>query len=248
MKITVITVCRNAGHTLADTLQSVSAQSHQDVEHLLIDGASTDGTLEIAQRFGTHLANLISEPDLGIYDAMNKGLARARGDLVCFLNADDFYARTDVLETVAKRYRDSQLDAVFADACFIKPGSKRTVRRYNSGRFSPARIRWGWMPAHPALFVKRSVFEQVGPFRTDYRIAGDFEWVARAFSSLPLKYAYLPEVLVNMRLGGASTKGWRNTIVLNKEVLRACRENGMKTNMLMLLSKYPLKFLELAAG
>lgn len=246
MKISVITVCHNSARTLERSLQSVADQDWSAVEHIVIDGASTDGTREILERFRSRLAYLVSEPDKGIYDAMNKGLAHATGDIICFLNADDQYAFAKVLSMVASQMREHNLDALMGDVGFFhEQNPKRMVRRYRSDHFTPARLAWGWMPAHPALFLSKEVVQRVGRFKTDYLIAGDFEFVVRAFHGQPLRYRHLPEILVHMQTGGASTSGYRAKIRLNQEVLRACRENGLQTNMLKILSKYPAKFLEM---
>lgn len=245
MKISVITVCYNSANSIEHTICSIVGQTWAKKEHIVIDGASLDGTSDILARHRLQLAQVVSEPDRGIYDAMNKGVALATGEVIGFLNADDVYANPGVLARVAEVMAREDLDALFADAEFFHaeyPG--RAVRRYRSARFEPDRIAWGWMPAHPTLFLHRRVFERFGTFRTDYRIAGDFELIARIFHANTLKYRYLPEVLVRMRSGGVSTGGWRNTLLLNREVLRACRENGIYTNLLMILSKYPVKLLE----
>ncbi len=245
MKITIITVCFNSARTLGDTLESVATQRHLEIEHIVVDGASTDGTLEIIERNGKHVVRLISEPDHGIYDAMNKALRMATGEVVGFLNADDVYADNGVLARVSTIMTKDGLDALLGDAEFVRPDRPdHPVRRYRSERFRPERIAWGWMPAHPALFLRRRVYESYGLFRTDYRIAGDFEYCARIFHHNTLVYRSLPETLVRMRTGGISTSGWRNTVLLNKEVLRACRENGIDTNMLKIFSKYPAKLME----
>lgn len=244
MRISVITVCFNAVDTIADTLESVATQTHTDIEHIVVDGASADGTLDVVKRY-KHVFKVISEPDQGIYDAMNKGLRLASGEVIGLLNADDVYADDQVLERVAANMRRDGLDALFGDAEFVSPGrADRPVRRYRSERFSPGRIAWGWMPAHPTLFLRRQVYERFGLFRTDYRIAGDFELVARIFRGDTLRYRHVPEVLVRMRTGGVSTGGWRNTLLLNREVLRACKENGISTSLPKILSKYPAKLLE----
>ncbi len=246
MKISVITVCYNSARSLELSLQSVAEQDWSAVEHIVIDGASTDGTKEILERFRSRLAYLVSEPDNGIYDAMNKGLMYATGDIVCFLNADDQYACANVLSKVASQMEDHNLDALMGDVSFFhKRNSQRIVRRYRSERFRPSRLAWGWMPAHPALFLRKEVVRRVGLFKTDYRIAGDFEFIVRAFHGHALRYRHFPEVLVNMQTGGLSTSGLRAKIRLNQEVLRACRENGLQTNMLKILSKYPAKILEM---
>jgi len=243
--VSVITVCYNSATTLAAALQSVAGQTWPHIEHIVIDGGSKDATHEILAQF-PHLAQVVSEPDKGIYDAMNKGLALARGDIICFLNADDQYASPEALATVAQEMAGHQLDALLGDVAFFHPGKPdKVVRRYRSARFSPARLAWGWMPAHPALFLRRSVVDRVGKFRTDYRIAGDFEFIIRAFYQANLRYRHLSQVFVNMQTGGVSTAGLRSKILLNQEVLRACRDNGIRTNMLKILSKYPAKLLEL---
>lgn len=245
MKLTVITVAYNAAATIADTLRAVATQTYAQIEHIVVDGASKDATREIVARHGARVARLVSEPDRGIYDAMNKGLALASGEVIGFLNADDVYASDHVVADVARAMQAEDLDALYGDVAFFRSDAPGTVvRRYRSDRFSPARIGWGWMPAHPALFLHRRVYARFGNFRTDYRIAGDYEFVARIFKTDSLRYRYLPEALVHMRVGGVSTGGWRNTVVLNREVLRACRENGIPTNPLKILSKYPAKLLE----
>lgn len=245
MKISVITVSFNASRTIAEALQSVAGQTHADIEHIVIDGASTDGTVGVIGCNSDRISKVLSEPDHGIYDAMNKGIALASGDVICFLNADDVYAEMSVISRVAKLMASEELDAVYGDAEFFSVNDDtKTVRRYSSRRFSPSRIAWGLMPAHPTLFLHRRVFERFGVFCPNYRIAGDFELVARIFHANTVKYRYIPEVLVRMRTGGVSTKGWRNTILLNLEVLRACRENGIPSNILMIIAKYPAKILE----
>jgi glycosyltransferase involved in cell wall biosynthesis len=243
--ISVITVCYNSCRTIERTLRSVASQSWPKVEHIVIDGSSTDGTRDILSRLQPQLAYLVSEPDNGIYDAMNKGLDQVSGDIICFLNADDEYASSDVLTRVANEMSRYGLDGLLGDVAYFAPGRPdRMVRRYRSDRFRPDKLTQGWMPAHPALFLRREVYCRVGKFRTDYKIAGDFEFIIRAFSRTRLRYRHVPEILVNMQTGGASTAGFRATLLLNREVLRACHENGIATNMIKILSKYPFKLLE----
>jgi glycosyltransferase involved in cell wall biosynthesis len=245
MKITVITVCYNSAKTIGETLQSVRDQTYENIEHIVVDGGSTDGTLEVVAIEGGHVVELVSEKDNGIYDAMNKGIQLATGDVVAFLNADDFYKDTEVLARVTRVMQTEQLDALYGDVEFFRPGQQNSVaRRYNSGRFTAGRLGWGWMPAHPALFVRRALFDRYGMFRTDYRIAGDFEFIARVFKHPELRHRHLPESLVRMQLGGISTSGWRATLQLNREMMRACRENSIPTNWLKMLLRYPFKALE----
>lgn len=245
MNITVITICYNSAKTIGRTLRSVRLQTHKDIEHVIVDGGSKDNTLAIVAADGPHVAKLVSERDNGIYDAMNKGIKLATGEVVAFLNADDFYKDVNVLERVAQMMQVEQLDALYGDVEYFRPGEEDLiVRRYNSGRFTPDRLGWGWMPAHPALFVRRNLFEQYGAFCTDYRIAGDFEFVARVFKHSKVKHRHLPESLVRMQLGGISTSGWRATLLLNKEIMRACRANSISTNWCKILMRYPVKALE----
>ena len=245
MKMSVITVCFNSAQTISLTLRSVCEQTHDHVEHIVIDGGSSDGTLALIAAEGKRVAKLVSEPDHGIYDAMNKGIELATGDVVAFLNADDYYRDATVLARVAAVMHDEGLDAIYGDVEFFRIGQPRGVaRRYNSGRFTARRLGWGWMPAHPALFVRRGLFERYGAFRTDYRIAGDFEFVARVFQHAHLRHRHLSEVLVRMKLGGISTGGWRATVQLNREMMRACRANAVPTNWFKLMLRYPFKGLE----
>lgn len=244
--VTVITVAFNGAATLEQTICSVVGQSYTNIEHIIIDGGSTDPSLGILRKYEGHIDYWISEKDAGIYDAMNKGLALAGGDIICFLNADDMYAHESVLTQVTDIMVAQGLDALYGDVVFFKSDSpEKVIRRYRSHHFHPNKIAYGWMPPHPALFVRRIIFDRVGKFRNDYQIAGDFEFVVRAFRQSDLRYQYLPEILVKMLIGGISTSGWRNRLLLNKEVLRACRENNIQTNMLKILCKYPAKLLEL---
>ena len=246
MKVSIITVCHNNCKTLERTLQSVIAQDWHNREHIVIDGGSTDDTLSIIDRYRSHLAYFVTEPDDGIYDAMNKGLAAVSGDIICTLNADDYYISSEIISQVALKMNESNLDVLMGDVEFFhSKNPDRVVRHYRSDRFRPQRLSWGWMPAHPALFLRRSVVDRVGKFRKDYRIAGDFEYIVRVFEDPKLCYEYMPRTIVRMQLGGISNSGLFSKILLNLEVIRACRENGLKTNLLKILAKYPLKALEI---
>lgn len=245
LTVSVITVCYNSAGTVADTMRSISEQAYPYIEHIVIDGGSQDGTLSLVRELGRVDSIVLSEPDRGIYDAMNKGVALATGEVVAFLNADDFYKDADVLARVARVMQAEQLDALYGDVEFFRAGQQDVVvRRYNSGRFTTGRLGWGWMPAHPALFVRRALFEQYGLFRIDYRIAGDFEFIARVFKHPELRHRHLPKSLVCMQMGGISTSGWRATLQLNREMMRACRANAIPTNWFKMLVRYPLKALE----
>ncbi|MBT0571754.1 glycosyltransferase [Curvibacter sp. CHRR-16] len=245
MKITVITVCYNSAATIVDTLQSVASQETADIEHIIVDGGSTDGTQALVHQHAREGYRMLSEPDQGIYDAMNKGVSMASGDVIAFLNADDVYVGSHALMQVGDYMSKTNVDALYGDTEFVRPDNlNKPIRRYRSDHFSPSKIAWGWMPAHPALFLRREIFERYGNFCVDYRIAGDFELVARIFHKGDVTYKHIPQVMVRMRTGGVSTRGLRSIFLLNQEVLRACKSNGIHTNWFMILSKYPAKLIE----
>jgi glycosyltransferase involved in cell wall biosynthesis len=245
VKVSVVTACYNSVRTISESLESVARQTHPDIEHIVVDGGSDDGTLEAVARSNERVSRVLHGPDRGIYDALNKGVTASTGEVIAFLHSDDVYAGPRIIEEVVSRMSSDALEALYGDVAFIKGDQfERIVRVYSSQRFRPSRIGWGWMPAHPALFISKKIFRQFGLFKTDYAIAADFEFIARIFANPTFRYAYVPKVLVKMRLGGTSTKSWRSTLTLNREVLRACRENGIRTNYLKILSKYPAKALE----
>lgn len=246
MKISIVTVSFNAAATIAATLKSVASQAFGEVEHVVIDGGSTDGTQDLVRAALRPVDRFVSEPDEGLYDAMNKGVALATGDVIGILNADDVFAGEDVLGRVADVFRRRGVDAVLGDVGFFREGSPdKIVRRYDSGYFRPDRVAWGIMPAHPGMYLTRAAYDRVGHYRTDFRIAADFEFVARAFVKNRISFVHLAEMIVKMRLGGVSTDGLGAKLTINREVLRACRENGIHSNALMIASKYPRKLLEL---
>lgn len=246
MKFSIITVSFNSEKTIVDTLRSVATQNHPQIEHIVVDGGSKDGTTTLVKRHLREGGRWISEPDEGLYDAMNKGIAMASGDIIGLLNSDDYYAHADVLSRIAKRFTEKNVEAVLCDVGFFKDSApERIVRRYDSGYFQPARLGWGWMPAHPGMFMTKAAYEKIGGYRTDYSIAADFEFVARAFGNHRATFDHLPGIAVMMRMGGVSTAGLKSKITINSEVLRACRENGVYSNIGMLLSKYPRKILEM---
>lgn len=245
MKISVVTVCWNAAATIEDTIRSVADQTYPDVEHIVIDGASTDGTSDIIYKFKSNITKWVSEPDQGIYDAMNKGIALVSGDVVGFLNADDIYAHPEVLAEVAQALGDESIQAVYGDVVFVRDDLQTVVRYYRSHRFTAGKLAWGWMPPHPSIFLRKHMFEKYGLFKTDYRIAADYELVTRLFAKHRVRYRYLPGVSVKMRVGGVSTRSVKSNYILSQEIVRACRENGINTNLLKVSLKYPLKVVEL---
>jgi glycosyltransferase involved in cell wall biosynthesis len=252
MKVTIVTVCFNAATTLRDTLESVAHQTHPSIEHIVIDGGSTDATREIVRLHGSHLAAFVSEPDRGLYDAMNKGAARASGDVLAFLNADDWYAHPAVLAWVAERF-DGGADLVYGDLDFVDPEPPFRIRRTWRDATQQASdfVRRGWQPAHPATFVRTELFRQVGGFDLRWKIGADYAFLSRCMSQPKLALQHLPRTLVNMRLGGASTEGFGAVWRANRECAAALRELGAPhpwtTIALKTLRKLPQK-LKVARG
>lgn len=246
MKISIITVSFNAVATIEDTIKSVLHQDYSDIEYIVIDGASTDGTLEVIKQYQNAISHVISEPDKGIYDAMNKGIKLATGDIIGIINSDDFYVNNNVISLVAKTFKENKVDSIFADLTFVNPDNlNKVVRYYDSSQFHPKKFAYGWMPAHPTFFVKRSCYQQYGLYRTNYKIAADYELLTRFLYRHKISYYYLDKVLIKMRTGGVSTRNLKSNWILNKEIVQACSENGIKTNIFKISFKYFKKIFEL---
>ena len=248
MKISIITVCFNSEEYIASAIESVLEQDYTDIEYIVVDGNSSDRTLDIIKSFECSFEGRlkwISEPDNGLYDAMNKGIKMATGDVVGILNSDDFYNHADCITLIVNALLDEHIDSCFADVRFVKPSDlNKTVRYYSSGKFNPSKFRYGYMPAHPSFFVRKRCFEQYGYYKTDYQIAADYELLVRFLQANKITYKYLPLDIIKMRTGGKSTKNWKSNYVLNKEIVRGCRENGISTSMCLLFFKYFVKVFE----
>lgn len=228
MKVTVITVSFNSARTIADTLASVAVQTYPDLEHLVIDGASSDNTVEIVKGLGTRVARLVSEPDRGIYDAMNKGLRLATGEFVGFLNADDVLADQDAIARLAAAADRTGADAIFSDLVYVRPHDLNAVVRYWAcGEFSRRRLHLGWMPPHPTFYMRRTTLAKVGEFDTGLQVAADYDFMLRALSRADITTAHVPVVMVRMRTGGVSNRSlamlWRKS----SEDLLALRRSGV---------------------
>ncbi len=228
MKISVITAVYNNRTTIAAALDSALSQSHDEVELVVIDGGSTDGTLEVLRGYAGRIAVLVSEPDRGIYDALNKGLRLASGEVVGFLHSDDLFADGDVLGRMVRVFADDQVDAVYGDLLYVrKDAAHQVVRTWCAGEFVPAKLGWGWMPPHPTLYVRRAVYEEIGGFDMSYRIAADYDWMLRFLARDKWRVGYIPEVLVKMRVGGASNRSLGNILRKSAEDYRALKANGV---------------------
>ncbi|MGM0945470.1 MAG: glycosyltransferase family 2 protein [Bacteroidota bacterium] len=249
MKVSIITVTYNSAATLKDTIESVASQDYPNIEYIIVDGNSKDGTLDIIRSYNGTVSKWLSEPDKGLYDAMNKGIQMASGDVVGIINSDDFYHRTDAISQVVNAFQEFRVDSVYADVRFVRPDNlDKTVRYYSSQSFSLESFKIGRMPAHPTFFTYRKNFEKYGYYRTDYKIAADFELLVRFLYREKLSYFYLPIDLMKMRTGGLSTKSWKSNVIINQEDLRACKENGLDTNYFWLYSRYFQKLLEYLPG
>ena len=228
MKISVITAVYNRRDTLQDALDSIASQSHGALEHVVVDGASTDGTNDILQRNRERIAVLVSEPDKGIYDALNKGIQLSSGDVIGFLHADDVFADENAVSRIASVFEDPDVEAVYGDLQYVSNKDiSRTIRYWHAGVFTAGRLAWGWMPPHPTLYVRRRVYDRLGAFDTRYRIAADYDCILRFLGRGGIVPTYIPEVLVKMRVGGASNRSISNIFQKSREDYQALRGNGV---------------------
>lgn len=228
MKISVITAVFNRASTIGGAIQSVRAQSHPDVEHIIQDGGSCDGTLEIIHAAADGAADVVSEPDTGIYDAINRGIARASGDVIGLMHSDDYFASPEILAKVANAFADPSVEGVYGDLEYVRSDdSGKVVRHWRAGPVSRARLRFGWMPPHPTLYLRRDVFERLGCYDTSFRIAADYDAMLRYLITGQIKLAYIPEVMVRMRLGGESNRTFERIWLKSQEDYRAIRKNGI---------------------
>lgn len=222
MKISIITACYNADATIERTIKSVLNQSYKNIEYIIVDGGSSDKTLEIIESYSQGISNMVSEPDKGIYDALNKGVMLATGDFIGFLHADDAFASSHVIKKIA--HLASNSDAVYGDLQYVSEND-RVIRHWESGLFSLKALKRGWMPPHPTLYIKRELYNQIGHFNLEYKIASDYDFMLRLLSVPNIKVSYLPEVVVLMRVGGASNKSISNIIKKSKEDYKAIKRN-----------------------
>lgn len=225
-KISIITVVRNRVKVVGQAISSVQTQDYQHIEHVIIDGASTDGTLELIQKLVGKDTVLISEPDSGIYDALNKGVINSTGDVIGVLHSDDFFSDELVISQVSKLFEDPSIDIVYGDLDYVSSiDSDRVIRHWVAGEFSQKKLSWGWMPPHPTVFIRRSIIETYGAYDTGYRISGDYDSLLRYFGRGKAKAIYLKRVLVKMRVGGESNRSLRHIMKKMSEDYRTLRQN-----------------------
>lgn len=246
MKISVVTAVYNAQTTIADTIRSVASQTWTDHEHVIVDGASTDQTMDVVSREDNARLRVISERDTGVYDAMNKGLATATGDVVVFVNADDFLARPDALAMVAHAFERTSAECVVGRTVIVRQDNiGRVTRLYDGASFRPWMLRFGHMPPHPSFYARRALLQDIGGFDASYRIGGDFDQMVRLFLLRRTRLASIPATLSGFREGGISTRDLSASRAINREIGRSLREHGVGGGGARLYLRYPLKALQL---
>jgi len=227
-RISIITAVRNSVETIDECLGSIAIQSYRNIEHIVVDGASTDGTLNVLAGHHPQIDVLVSEPDAGIYEALNKGLALATGEIIGFLHADDVYAGPSILQDIAAAFSDPLVGAVYGDLQYVRKNDlNRVVRHWNAGHFTQNRLAWGWMPPHPTLYVRRKWYDRVGSFDLKYQIAADYYSILRLFSHIELNPVHLPKVMVKMRIGGLSNRSLATIVQKSREDLDALNRSGV---------------------
>lgn len=244
MKVSIITVCFNSAKYIDSAIRSVIDQTYKNIEYIIIDGGSNDETMSIVKSYNDKVSLVVSEPDKGIYDAMNKGVKLATGDIIVLLNSDDFYCNKNVVIDVVNIFEcNPSADVVIGNVDFVHANDlSKPFRVVNSRNFSPWKMRFGFGPAHPAAFMRRSAYYQVGFYCDIFKNGGDFDWFVRAFLVHGLTYVMLNKTLVRMRDGGASTSGWRSWWVSSKEIIRSLKKNKISSNLIFVLARLPIKY------
>lgn len=238
MKISVITISFNSANTIEDTIQSVLSQNYSAIEYIIVDAASTDGTLNIVEKYKSKISKVISEKDDGIYFALNKGISMATGDVIAFIHADDFYASETVLSSVMKLFSDENVESVYGDLNYVdRLDTSKVLRNWKSGAYKTELFLDGWMPPHPAFFLKKVCYEKFGAYNTSFSLAADYELMLRMLYKNKITTHYIPEVLVKMRTGGMSNVSISNRITANREDRRAWKVNGLKPGIFTLIKK-----------
>jgi glycosyltransferase len=236
-KISIITTTFNSEKTIRDTLNCIRQQDYPLIEHIIVDGNSGDDTLKIVAEF-PHISKIISEKDNGIYEAMNKGVSLATGDVIGILNSDDIYASDLIITTIAKEFEDENIHAVYADLQYVRHNNfNRVVRTWKTGKLNRKSFYYGWMPPHPTFFVRKKIYDEVGLFNTSLRSAADYEMMLRILLKYEVPSKYIPQVIVKMRSGGISNSSLRNRIKANKEDRLAWKLNGLKPYFFTLYAK-----------
>jgi glycosyltransferase involved in cell wall biosynthesis len=242
LKFSIITVSYNSAATIRETIESVVEQDYPNIEYIVVDGGSSDGTQEIVKSYGTKISKFVSEKDHGLYDALNKGIGMSTGDIIGILHSDDLYINPSIVTTVANSFVSSKVDIVYGDLFYFKSSMPDIpLRYYKGGTFSMKRVSFGLMPPHPTFFIKRTAYESFGGFDLQFTLSADFDLILRFLGIHRLPFHYIPKPLVKMRIGGKSTSSIKRTLIMNREDLASCKKNGVKTNVLKFYLKYPIK-------
>ncbi|TAE32533.1 MAG: glycosyltransferase [Cytophagales bacterium] len=246
MKVSIITVVYNGHDTIRDCIESVLTQTHPNLEYIVIDGASTDGTADLVRSYGDRVSRFVSEPDKGLYDAMNKGIALATGEVIGFLNADDLYRHRDVVKHIVEKIDQTGADGVYSDMIYVDRTDLSKIKRYwRAGNYGHGDFLWGWMPGHLSFFARREVYQKYGTFRLDLRSAADYELLLRFIHKHRIKLAYLNETTIVMREGGVSNANLSNRMRANGEDRKAWELNGLKPHFFTLTLKPLRKLVQL---
>jgi glycosyltransferase len=236
--VSLITVTYNSRATIADTIRSVTSQTYSDIEHVIIDGSSTDDTLDIVRNTPNRISKIISEPDKGIYDALNKGIINSSGDIIGILHSDDLLASDIIIEEICKEFIQTSADIVYGDLIYINYVNKdKIVRYWRSRPFDRSLIIKGWMPAHPTMFIRREVYMKYGQYDLQYKISSDYDLILRLMQIRDLKFEYLPSIITKMRMGGVSNRNLRNLFLKSHEDYRIMKKNGFSNPLAILLRK-----------
>ncbi len=242
MKVSVITSCFNREHTIRESIESVLSQDYQDIEYIIIDGASTDKSVDIINEYKGIIASFISEPDSGMYEGINKGIRQATGDIIGLLHSDDVLYAPNTISHIVERFEETGADVVYGDGLFVDHNNlKKVIRRWISGQYNKSKIKMGWLPLHPTVYIKKDCFDQIGYYNESFKIAADSDFLIRCFYKNNFKISYINEFFVRMRMGGVSTS-IKKTIIKWKEDIRMYRNNGFNPYLslpLKILSKIP---------
>ena len=241
MKVTIITAVYNSAPTLQNTIESIISQSYHNIQYVIVDGNSSDGSTEIALRYVSQRCIVISEDDHGYYDALNKGIALAEGEIIGILNADDVYSDSDLIKAVATHFKDdAELDCIYGDLQYVtdKKDKQVLVAKWVAGDFSQKKMKYGWMPPHPTVFLRRSVYENIGGFDLRFRISSDYDLILRAFASQDFKCKYIPQLIVRMRLGGLSNRSWKNIAIKMIEDYKVMKKNQLSPMISLIFKNF----------
>lgn len=245
MKVSIITATYNSAKTIVDTILSVNSQDYESIEHIIIDGKSKDNTIELIKNTPNRVVKIISESDKGIYDAMNKGIALATGDIIGILNSDDFYTSSDVISNIVSIFLQGKYDGIYGDLEYVdEKDTNKVIRYWKSKPYIEGLFKKGWHPAHPTFFVRKEVYDKFGNFNLKYKIGADYEIMLRFIEKNKIRVGYIPNVLVRMRIGGASNQNVRNIIKANTECYKAWKDNGLSISPFIFLMKPLSKILQ----